>query len=125
MDRHVVRIEQEECLVDATGDSVTIGSVDAVVEAVGGEEYVLQYDDDAASTPWLSTDADGTLTVDVRSAMDDLPLPPGVTDELSSRSQAPENGPSERVRYFAAVLQAIWDAKGRVGPDELVELELE
>jgi hypothetical protein len=123
MDRHFVHVEDGTCVVDGDDGALTIGSVDAVVTAVGGEEYVLEYDDAAASTPWLSTDADGTLTVEVRRAIEELPLPEAVYDELSDRPGETDGADSERVRYFAAVLTAIWDSKGGVDPDALADVE--
>jgi hypothetical protein len=94
MDRHFVRIEGETCVIDGADDQLPIGPIDAVVATVGGEEYVVEYDDEAASSPWLATDDDGTLTVDVRSAVDELPLPETVYDELGSLDGSRTDGVS-------------------------------
>jgi hypothetical protein len=122
MERHFVRIEDGDCVIEGAEGLVTIGRADAVVEAIGGEEYAVEYDDETSSSPWLATDPDGTLTVEVRSAMDELPLPEDVYDQLSERDSAAGGPDSERVRYFAAVLTAIWDSKGGIEPEELSDV---
>lgn len=43
-----------------------IGSMDAIVELVGGETYELQYDERQRQAGWLDTDEDGRITFDVR-----------------------------------------------------------
>ncbi|WP_435345918.1 hypothetical protein [Haloarchaeobius sp. HRN-SO-5] len=68
-----MRRYEPEC-VDGTlwlvsdADRVEVGTVDDVVDAVGGETYTIEYDEAQRKQPWLDTE-DGELTVDVRESV--------------------------------------------------------
>jgi hypothetical protein len=61
-------------------ERVEIGTVDHVVDAVGGETYEIEYDEQQRAQPWLDLD-DAVLEIDVRDAVTSM----GHTAELVGR----------------------------------------
>lgn len=101
---------------DHDHDPIEIGSMDTVVELVGGETYTLEYEPRQTTVSWLSTDEDDTITFDVREALTDW----AYTDEFvenvrnSPLETTDEDGYPVRTAVFAEMVVAIWDSKGNL-----------
>lgn len=63
----------------AENDQIKIGTINNVVDAIGGEIYTIEYDQEQRTQPWLQTD-DGMLEVDVREVITTL----NYTEEFAS-----------------------------------------
>lgn len=100
----------------ASGDAawLEIGPMDEVVELVGGEEYVLEYDERQRQMGWLDTDAEGRLTFDVRETVRRLDFDDEFVRAVAGApaDESTDEGYPKRAVTFADLLTTIWDAKG-------------
>ncbi|EJN57739.1 hypothetical protein HSB1_41000 [Halogranum salarium B-1] len=71
------------------GTRIEVGTVDDIVDAVGGETYVIEYDDHQRTQPWLQTD-DGVLEIDVREVATTLPHTEDTAAELADYDMSTE-----------------------------------
>jgi len=101
---------------DATDDTtwLEIGELDDVVDLVGCEEYVLQYDERQRAVGWLDTDEEGRLTFDVRETIRTTDFDDDFVEAVAGApaDESTEEGHPKRARTFADLLTTIWDAKG-------------
>lgn len=63
----------------AGNDRIEIGTVDHVVDAIGGEIYTIEYDQKQRTQPWIEID-EGVLEINVREAITTL----NYTEEFAS-----------------------------------------
>jgi len=114
--RRGAKVESGTLYLESEDDWIEIGSMDAVVELIGGEVYTLEYTDRQSAADWLPTDEDNTLTIDVREELADW----GYTDEFvgnvagSPLDETGESGHPVRTEVFVDMVTAIWDAKGNL-----------
>lgn len=47
-------------------ESVVAGPMDDICELVGGETYIVEYDENQRKVAWLDADADGRISFEVR-----------------------------------------------------------
>lgn len=115
-DRYGAKVENATLYLERDQGWVEVGPMDAVVDAIGGETYTLEYTDRQSAAAWLSTDEDDTITLDVREELEDW----AYTEELVSNvAESPLNETSEsghpvRTEVFVDMVTAIWDAKGNL-----------
>ncbi|MFC7203169.1 hypothetical protein ACFQJC_06560 [Haloferax namakaokahaiae] len=94
------------------GDRLEVGTIDDVVDAVGGETYVIEYDHHQRTQPWLQTD-DGVLEIDVREAVTTLPHTEKKVAELADYDMSTERyGLPTRTVEFANQLVDILELQG-------------
>ncbi|WP_233510436.1 hypothetical protein [Haloferax sp. Atlit-4N] len=94
------------------GDRLEVGTVDDIVDAVGGETYVIEYDDKQRTQPWLQTD-DNVLEIDVREAMMTLPHTGETVAELIDYDMSTDRyGLPTRTYNFANQLVDILERQG-------------
>lgn len=109
-------VENETFYLEADGNRIEIGPMDAIIELIGGETYTLDYDSEQSSVAWLSTDEDNTITFEVREELVDW----AYTEQLvrnvreSSLERAGESGHPIRTEVFVDLVTEIWDSKGNV-----------
>ncbi|RDI69871.1 hypothetical protein [Halopelagius longus] len=115
-----IRVEDESVFLSGEDRRLDLGSLSDLYDLVGGESYTIEYDERAASAPWVETDDDRTFTFEVREAIDGLPFGGGYAERVADASmEQTESGVPERTEVFADVLMQIWDSKGN--PEELAE----
>lgn len=94
-------------------DRVEIGALDDVVDAVGADTHVLEYDERQRTQPWLDSE-DGRLDIDVRETATTLPHTPEFVAELRDHDMGTERyGLPTRTVVFAQGLLDILDRQGR------------
>ncbi|MFC4551135.1 MULTISPECIES: hypothetical protein [Halorussus] len=94
-------------------DRVEIGALDHVVDAVGGDTYVIEYDDKQRMQPWLEAD-DGKLDVDVRETVTTLPHTQETVSELREYDMdTARYGLPTRTFKFADAFVDILERQGR------------
>lgn len=97
----------------AGDDRVEVGAVDDVVAAMGGETFDLEYDELQRTQPWLPTDEDGVLEVDVRETATTLPHTPEMVAELREYDMGTDRyGLPTRTVKFADMLDDILRQQG-------------
>lgn len=96
------------------GEWLEIGAMDDVVDLIGGEEYVLQYDDRQRAVGWLDTDEDGKLAFDVRETIRDMDFDDDFVEAVAGAptDETTDEGYAKRAQTFADLMTTIWDAKG-------------
>lgn len=114
--RRGAKIESGTLYLESEDDWIETGSMDAVVELIGGEVYTLEYTDRQSAADWIATDEDNTITLDVREELADW----GYTGEFvanvagSPLDETGESGHPVRTEVFVDMVTAIWDAKGNL-----------
>ncbi|SDN23417.1 hypothetical protein SAMN04487949_3716 [Halogranum gelatinilyticum] len=94
------------------GDRIEIGTVDDIVDAIGGETYQIEYDHHQRTQPWLRTD-DGVLEIDVREAVMTLPhTEEKVADLVDYDMSTDRYGLPARTVEFANQLVDIFERQG-------------
>ncbi|MFC5973659.1 hypothetical protein ACFPYI_20200 [Halomarina salina] len=98
-------------------DRLEVGTVDDVVDAVGGETYTITYDERQRTQPWLDTDDQGRLDVDVRETATTLTHTDDLVADLREYGMETERyGLPTRTVMFADRLVDILDRQG--DPDD-------
>lgn len=91
------------------GDRVEIGSLDDIVSAMGGDEFSIEYDEKLRTQPWLDAD-DGTLDVDVRETVLELPFTAEQVAELRDYGMSTDRyGLPRRTYEYSNLLAAVLD----------------
>ena len=111
MERYTATIDDEICYVEGPDCRLEIGPITAIVDRIGEETYSVQYDYKAAQYPWLDTDEDGTLTFEVRDAIEGMGFDEAFVDQLRStpQSELNEEGVPHRLAFFADMVTQMWD----------------
>jgi len=92
---------------------IEVGPMDQICELVGGETYVLEYDEHQRSVAWLDTNEDGTLTFDVRNTIEQMSYDREFVSNIASIDQDDVDGEYPlRASVFADLMVSIWDSKG-------------
>lgn len=118
MDRYDTRIEDGTLYLDGGGGSLEVGPMADVVDILG-ETYTLEYDEEAQAAAWLRTEADGTITFDVRETIAEIDFNDAFVSRLTGEplDVETEDGYPIRTAAFADLLRDIWDSKGNVEID--------
>ncbi|WP_440772562.1 hypothetical protein [Natronorubrum sp. DTA28] len=99
-----------------TGDDwIEVGTEEALLELLG-ETYSIEYSEKERASPWLETDDEGVLTVDVRETLSELTFRKEFVEQIADceLSATTEDGVPVRTAVFADMIQSIWEAKGNV-----------
>jgi hypothetical protein len=108
-----VRVDDGELYLVGEDGHRELGSLEDVYHLVDGEEYTIEYDEDAATAGWLQVADDGTHTFDVRDAIDEMPFGRPYADRVIEEPMEENNeGIPRRTVAFADILTQIWEAKG-------------
>ena len=116
--RHGARVEDGMLYLERKNAPLRIGSMDAVVELLGGESYTIEYTDRQSTVSWLSTDRNNNITFDVRDTLTEWVYTPEFVATLE-RCPVDETGTSGhplRTEVFVEMVTNIWDSKGNLGP---------
>lgn len=115
MDRHGTKIEDDVLFVETDDDWLEIGALPDIYALVGGHEYTIEYDPEAAAVAWLDTAPDNTLTFDVKNVLADMSYATETVDVLANTPLDPgEADYPERTSLFADLMVEIWDSKGNL-----------
>lgn len=115
-EQHDTCLEDGHIYIEGPDGDIEVGSLDAIVDAIGGETYVIEYDaTDAALYDWLDTD-NPRLEIDVRETVIAFSYPAEFIRALMAAPlEGTESTPS-RAERFADMVMKIWDAKGNLDP---------
>lgn len=119
--RHATKIEDETLYVEnGDGDWLLIGTLGAIYDLAGGQQFDIQYDEyHAAYFDWVDADAEGVMTIDVRDALSDMTYPTTFVEKLEERGgEADDSGHPERAVYFVDVMTDVWEQRGEFDDDE-------
>lgn len=112
MDRYTPNIVDRTLFLVEEADRVEIGSVDHIVDAIGGETYTIEYDQRQRKQPWLRTD-DGELEIDVREAVTSLSHGGDTVSEIRTYDlETDRYGLPTRTVEFADTLVEILERQG-------------
>jgi hypothetical protein len=113
MQRYEPECVDGDLFLVADEDRLEVGAVDDVVDAVGGETYVIEYDERQRTQPWLDDD-DGILEIDVRETATSLNHTPETVSDLREYDMGTEKyGLPARTVEFANRLVDILERQGR------------
>lgn len=113
MKRYETDIRAGTLFVETDDGWIEIGTMDDICELIGGETYVLEYDEQQRAVSWLNTDEDGKLTFDVRDTLAEMSYDREFVANLKSIDSDKSDGEYPmRASVFADLMIAIWDAKG-------------
>jgi hypothetical protein len=113
MNRFNPTVRDGTLYLESGDDRVEIGDVDAIVEAIGGETYTIQYDEEQRAQPWLDTDPDGTLDIDVRDAITSMAHTEDFVSDLREHDMGTERyGLPTRTVKFADAFVDILEQQG-------------
>lgn len=71
MARYEPECADDTLFLSAEHDRIEVGTVDDIVDAIGGETYAIEYDEKQRTQSWLDTD-EGILEIDVRETVTTL-----------------------------------------------------
>lgn len=71
MARYTPECEDDTLFLSSDNDRLEIGTIDDIVDAVGGETYTIEYDEKQRKQSWLDIE-DGVLEIDVRETVTSL-----------------------------------------------------
>lgn len=112
--RFETRIDDGMVYVESRDDWIEVGPLDDIVESIGGETYVIEYESfDTAQVDWLDTD-DGRLEIDVRDTIEEYAYQGEFVQAIADVPPDPEADTSQRPELFADMVTAIWDSKGNL-----------
>lgn len=94
------------------GHSVEIGTVDDIVDVIGGETYEIEYGEEQRAQPWLDTE-DGVLEIDTRDAVTSMTHTPEFVSDLEEYDMATDRyGLPTRTVEFAHGMIDILERQG-------------
>lgn len=112
--RYETRIDDGVVFVEGTDGWIEVGSLDDIVEFIGGETYVVEYDSvDPAAFDWLATD-DQRLEIDVRETIQAFAYSQEFVQAIGDVPPGDGPGDTRRAEVFVDMVTAIWDAKGNI-----------
>ncbi|MFB6136936.1 MAG: hypothetical protein ABEJ42_01160 [Halobacteriaceae archaeon] len=120
MRRHDTKIEDGTLYVEESeGEYLEVGALEDVFQLVGGETFDIEYDTrHAAYFDWISTDADGVMTIDVREALGEMSYPTAFVEKLAALDLEDRDGPPERTAFFADAMSTAWEQKGNIDDED-------
>ena len=113
MKRYETDVRDGVLFLETDDGWIEIGSLDGICELIGGETYVLEYDEQQRSVSWLDTDEEGKLSFDVRETLTKMSYDQEFVANIESVDADTMDGEySMRASVFADLMTAIWEAKG-------------
>lgn len=111
-ERYETRVEDGIVYVDGVDGPIEVGPMDDVVDQVGGETYVLEYDRRQATVlDWIDTES-RQIEFDVRETVASFSHRREFVRALADVPLEEGDAASRRVEFFADVLTRIWDSRG-------------
>jgi hypothetical protein len=116
MRRYESKIVDETLYVEGHEGWLEVGSVEAIVDLLGGETYTLEYDDYGRAADWVRTDDQGRLAFDVVETIERMSFRDEFITQLEATSldETDEAGHPHRTALYADVMMRIWDSKGNL-----------
>lgn len=95
---------------------IEVGPLDDICELVGGETYMLEYDERQRSVSWLDTDDEGKLSFDVRETILEMDYNDDLVNNVADLDvdATDQDGYPMRASVFADLMTNIWDSKGNL-----------
>jgi hypothetical protein len=117
MQRYETKIQDNVLYIESESGWLEIGSMDDVYTLIGGEMYAITYDERQQTVAWLDTDADGTLSFDVRETIAGMNYDREFVANLETIDSGAidDDGYPLRAAVFAELMMDIWDSKGNLG----------
>ncbi|WP_090620714.1 hypothetical protein [Natrinema salaciae] len=114
--RYEPRITNETLYLEHDHHRLEVGSMETVVELVGGETYTLEYTDRQSAAAWLSTGDDNTVTFDVREVVGEMTHTRDFVTNLENCpiDETDADGVPKRTALFVDLLTDIWESKGNL-----------
>lgn len=111
MDRPKAKFDDGVCYVECSDTRLEVGEATVIVDQIGGETFTVEYDENAAQSPWLATDPDGTLTFEVLDSIDGMGFEESFVDHLRNTplSEVDEDGVPHRTAFFSDMVTRMWD----------------
>ncbi|RJT07175.1 hypothetical protein [Halococcus sp. IIIV-5B] len=114
--RYESRIKDGVFYVQSDNSWLEVGSVDNIVELLGGETYTLEYTNMEASAAWLKTTKDNTIEVNIRDVLKSMSYQ---GDFVTNLKNCPLNEDSttehpKRTELYASLMIEILDSKGNL-----------
>lgn len=106
MKRYGTRVVDGVLFVEGDDGWISVGEFDEILGELG-ETYEIEYEEPAASMPWLDTE-DGVLTLNLRERLPRLDFQ---EEFVTILDQTPEN---QRVGVYVEILQGILDPEEQV-----------
>lgn len=106
--------EEGTLLLVADDERVEIGAVDQIVDAIGGETFTLEYDEEQQTQPWLDLDENNALEIDVREAVTSMHHSEDLVSDLREHDLSIDRyGIPERAMVFANRFVDILNEQGK------------
>lgn len=114
--RYGARTDEGTFYLVGEGERIEVGPMDAIVDRIGGETYTLEYTPRQSAVSWLATDADDTITLDVRQELEQWEYTESFVEDVkrSPPDEEASEGARARTRVFADLVTDIWDSKGNL-----------
>ena len=113
MNRYEPVVRDSRLYLESDGESLEVGPVDGIIDAVGGAEYTIEYDDRQQTVPWLDTE-DGTLEIDVEDSITSMSHTEAFVSELRGPEMDTDKyGLPERTVAFANRIVELWEREGK------------
>ena len=116
MRRFESKIDDGTLYVESPDDWIEVGTVEDIVELVGGETYTIEYDDYAQAVDWVDTDEEGRLSFDVVETIEEFSFQEEFIVQLADvdLDAEDEDGYPMRTSFYADMMTSIWDSKGNM-----------
>jgi YD repeat-containing protein len=117
MHRYETNVQDNVLYIEGESGWLEIGSMDDICALVGGETYTVTYDERQQTVGWLDTDADGTLSFNVRETIAEMDYDREFISNLETidSDAIDADGYPLRAAVFAELMMNIWDSKGNLG----------
>lgn len=114
MKQYKPKCEEGTLLLVADDEQVEIGAVDQIVDAIGGETFTLEYDEEQQTQPWLDLDENNALEIDVREAVTTMHHPEDLVSDVRKHDLSIDRyGIPERAMVFADKFVDILNEHGK------------
>jgi hypothetical protein len=113
MKRYEPEVRDGTLVLVADDDELEVGGLDRIVDAVGGGTYTITYTDEQRAQPWLDTDDEGRLEIDVRDTVTSMTHRAEFVDRLRAFDMSTDRyGLPERTVEFANEFVDILEEQG-------------
>lgn len=115
MKRYRPEVRDGSLFLTHEAETVEVGKLDDIVDAIGGETYRIEYDKRQRAHPWLDTD-DGEIEIDIRESVTEMTQTPEFVAELQQYDMSTERyGLPTRTVEFASMFVDILEEQGTTG----------
>ncbi len=113
MKRNETEIRDDVFYLESDDGWIEVGPIDQICELIGGETYVLEYDERQRTVAWLNTYEHGRLRFDVRDTIEQMSYDREFVSNIASIDQDDMDGEYPlRASVFADLMVSIWESKG-------------